>query len=899
MGEVYRARDTQLKREVAIKVLPEAFAQDADRLARFQREAELLATLNHPNIASVYGLEKSDGVTGIVLELIEGETLADLIARGPIAVNETLPITRQIADAFEAAHEKGVIHRDLKPANIKIRWDGQVKVLDFGLAKMLEPEAAKSSLTMSPTLSVHATYAGVILGTAAYMSPEQARGKAVDKRADIWAFGVVVFEMLTSQPLFGGETITDVIAAVVSREPEWTVLPASTPNRLRELLRRCLTKDPKTRLRDIGEARIQIEALLSDAPDETVVVARPAMPRRRIIAAASVALVAGLVIAAIATWALTRPLPPPAPRPVRFTVAPIGALPIATAGPFRDLALSPDGTHLVYITGTSATNNELWVRALDQLDAVQLRGLTNPQFPFISPDSKWIGFISGGELRKVSMMGGPPVSICRTQGAPRGASWGPDDTIVFATNSPSVGLFSVPAGGGDPKALTTPDPKQGEASHVFPFVLPGGQAVLFTITTASGVDNAQVAVLDLKTGQRKTLIRGGSQAQFVDPWTGSEQAGSSGSGHVGYLVYAAAGTLRAVRFDRTTLEVLSDPVPVLEQVMTKASGTVEFSLSRQGALSYMPGGVGVLAGAQRSLVWVNRQGREEPIKAPPRTYNSARLSPDGTRVAVDIRDQEYDIWIWDLARETLTRLTLDPGADDSPVWTPDGRRILFRSSRGGSAANLFWQLADGTGAVERLTTSPYNQYPKSASPDGKSLVLAEQRPGTREDLMLLALDGKQQTQPLLQTTFNENNGDISPDGRWLAYESDESGRMEVYVRPFPNVDGGRWPISAVGGSRPLWARSGRDLFFVDANGFLMAVPIIQTMPSFRPGKAVKVFDTLYFLGSARAYDVSRDGQRFLMIKDNAPSADPKPAPTVSMVVVLNWLEELKARLPTK
>ena len=626
-------------------------------------------------------------------------------------------------------------------------------------------------------------------------------------------------------------------------------------------------------------------------------------------------------MAGIIVWTLLRSTPAPTRQPVHFAVTTSGNASLAINSPFRDLAISPDGTRLVYTVGTGAENAQLMVRAIDQLEATPLRGLEASVSPFISPDSKWIGFGSlrgqASELKKVSMTGGPPITLCRLPGLLQGASWGPNDTIVFATTSSSTGLLSVPAGGGEPKVMTTPDRKQGEQDHRLPFVLPSGHAVLFTITTGSGVDNSLVAVLDLKTGARKTLIRGGSHAEYVDPSTSSGQAASAGSAQGGYLVYAAAGTLRAVRFDPVRLEVLSDPVPIVEQVLTKASGAAEYSVSRSGGLVYVPGGIqGRGAGAARSLVWVNRQGREEPIKAAPRAYQYLRLSPDGTKIAVEIRDQDGDIWVWDFAHETLTRLTVDPAADSYPVWTPDGRRVIFSSSRNGPQ-NLYWQLADGTGVPERLTTSPNRQVGDSTSPDGSQMVVME-ADTANGDLKLLHLNapstspgtgastaveaGKLRTEPLVHTTFYERNGEISPDGKWLAYESNDSGDFQIYVRPFPNVNGGRWPVSPKGGTKPLWAANGRELFFF-ASGYLTTVAV-QTSSTFSFGNPTKVFDTRYFAGNAeRTYDVSRDGQKFLMVKE-APAGEqtqtttPSTAPQApGMIVVLNWIEEVKARLP--
>jgi serine/threonine-protein kinase len=914
MGQVYRATDTKLKRQVAIKILPPSLAEDADRLARFQREAELLASLNHPNIAAIYGLEEGPAVEGpaeagrhrmqaLVMELVEGDDLSQRIARGAIPLDEALPIAKQIADALEAAHERGIIHRDLKPANIKVRADGMVKVLDFGLAKAMGPAEAghygstgedvrgvrlQPDLTRSPTLTTPAmmTGVGMILGTAAYMAPEQAKGRTVDRRADVWAFGAVLYEMLSGHRVFAGEDISDTLANVLKTEPDWSRLPAGVSPRVRLALRSCLQKDPKQRLGDMQSVRLALEGAFETAAPQMTASATTAAPHGRL-AWASVTLLAGAAVAGIVTWVLMRPSPAKL-QPVRFALVPTAAQALAVSGFDRDLVLSADGTRLVYVAGNDA---QVMVRAIDQLDAVPLRGISGVRHPFLSPDGRWVGFFSGtdGEIRKVSIAGGPPLTLCPIVGAPRGASWGPDDTIVFATNDPSTGLLRVAAAGGEPKVLTTPDTAHGEVDHLFPSVLPGGRAVLFTITASGAIETAQVAVLDLTTGKYKTLIHGGSQAEYVDP---------------GYLVYGVAGTLRAVRFDPVKLDVLSDPVPVVEQVTTLGDGAAEFSVSRQGALVYVQGGAG---GGTRSLVWVTRQGHEDPIAAaPPRVYTYPRLSPDGTRVAVDIRDQQNDIWIWDLARQTLTRLTDAPGTDQYVVWTPDSRRVIFSSNRAG-VFNLFWQAANNTGTVERLTTSPNGQAPISISPDGTRLIVRETVLKTGVDLRVLRLDASatapgagasttpaippRQTEPLVQTTFNEDNGEISPDGHWLAYQSNESGQFQISVRPFPNVDAGHWTISTSGGTRPLWARSGKELFYVDGTNAMTSVPI-QTAPTFSAGTPTKVFEGRYYYGAAgRTYDVSPDGQRFLMIK--ATTNDQAP----SMVLVLNWLEELKARLP--
>ena len=898
MGEVYRATDRNLKRSVAIKVLPASVAGDADRLVRFQREAEVLAALNHPNIAAIYGLEKTADFTALVMELVEGEDLSQRIARGAMPIDESLPIARQIADALDAAHEQGIIHRDLKPANIKLRADGTVKVLDFGLAKAMAPAAASEAaalLAHSPTITSPAqTQAGVILGTIAYMSPEQARGRAVDKRADIWAFGSVLFEMLTGRRAFAGDDASEVLTSVLTKEPDWARLPATLSPALGTYIRRCLHKDPRQRIHDIADVRLALEGAFETAAPQTATPS--AAPRRRILVSAGMGILVA-VVSALATSALMRRTPAPL-QPVRFALVPTGAQALAINGNDRDLVLSDDGTHLVYVAGPEA---QLMVRPIDALNAVPLRGIAGVRNPFLSPDGRWVGFFTDtdGELRKVAIAGGPPVPLCRIVGGPRGGSWGADDTIIFATSEPDTGLFRVAAAGGTATVLTTPDRAHGEGDHLFPSFLPNGRGVLFTITSSrGGTESAQVVVRDLTTGQTKTLIRGGSQAEYVGPAASSTSWGRAGSGQAGYLVYAAAGTLRAVRFDPVTFAAGIDPVPVVESVMTLPNGAAEFSISRTGALVHVP--AEAVTGAARSLVWVTRQGHEEPIAAaPPRTYAKPRLSPDGTRVALDIRDQQNDIWIWDLARRTLTRLTAAPTAEESPVWTPDSRRVIFASSRGG-VANLYRQAANNTGTVERLTTSPNVQAPMSISPDGTRLIIRETVPKTGVDLRVLRLDPSTPlgtpswpTESLVQTTFAEENGELSPDGRWLAYQSNESGRNEISVRPFPNVDAGHWTISIGGGTRPRWARNGTELFYLSGTGAMTRVPI-DTGPTFSAGTPTRLFDTRYYTGdTGRTYDVSSDGQRFLMIK--AAGAEQAP----SMVVVVNWSEELKAKLPAK
>jgi Tol biopolymer transport system component len=872
MGEVYRARDRKLNRDVALKVLPEHFALDAARLARFRREAQILASLNHPNIAAIYGLEESTSVGALVLELVEGPTLADRIAQGPLPISEALPVARQIAEALEAAHEHGIIHRDLKPANIKVRPDGTVKVLDFGLAKALGSAGSSHDASPSATITSPAmmTAPGVVLGTAAYMSPEQARGKAVDKRADIWAFGCVLYEMLTGQRAFGGEDVAGTLARVVEREPDFDALSASIPARVGQALRVCLRKDPRQRVGDIRDVRLALEGAFETADAHTGAPVH-VPPSRRVGLAGAWGIVAGGAIVGALMWFAIRP---PAPRVMRLTIAPTAASMLSISGFARDLAITPDGSRIVYV---GANGTQLFMRALDALEPVAIfTGIH--EGPFVSPDGEWVGFCVPGALKKVAMTGGPAVTMVSLDGGSRGATWARDGTVIFATGNVATGLQRVSAAGGTPEVLTRPDRAQQESDHLWPEILPAGRGVLFTTTALTGgLDAAQVAVLDLQTGVRKVLIRGGSHAHYVP------------SGH---LVYAAAGALRAVAFDPVRLETRGTPVPIVDQIVTTGAGGADAVVAGDGTLAYVSGGGGAVE-PQRTLVWVNRQGQETPIAAPPRAYVYPRIAPDGASIAVYSQDQELDIWRWDLARSTLTRLTLGGANDIHPAWTANGRRLIFSSERAG-ARNLFWQAADGTGAVERLTESPNQQNAVAVSPDGTRLIFTEADGKTRADVMQVELDGTHRATPLVQTPFSEQNGIISPGGRWLAYQADDSGQLEVYVRPFPDVNGGHWQVSTGGGTRPLWAPNGQELFYVSPAGALMRVGV-ERSPSWATTQPTRLIKEGYFTAppatAGRTYDISPDGQRFLLIK-------PETATPPSIVVVQNWFEELKRLVPT-
>ena len=897
MGEVYRAHDTRLKRDVAVKILPESFAHDPDRLARFQREAEVLASLNHPNIAAIYGLEDSNGTRALVMELVEGDTLADRISRGAIPIDEALPIAKQVAEALEAAHEQGIIHRDLKPANIKVRPDGTVKVLDFGLAKLAEPPASANpaGLSISPTITSPAmmTGIGVLLGTAAYMAPEQARGRAADKRSDIWAFGCVLFEVLTGKRCFDGEDVADTLAFVLTKEPDWSALLPTTPLLIGNLLRRCLEKDRRKRVADISTARFAIdEAATLGTPaltDETAVQPRidaavttalaklrRMMRLRFALTGASTALVVGAAV-----WYATRPT---TPRVVQLAIPTTPATALTINGNDRDLAITPDGSRIVYVGNNGS---ELFVRSLDALEPVRLAAGA-PRAPFVSPDGQWVGFIDNtNTLRRVAITGGPVATVATLDGTgSRGAVWLPDDTIIFATLGASTGLQQIPAGGGPVTVLTRPDRARGELDHLWPEVLPGGRGVLFTIVPSSGGMNAaQIAVVDLRTHAQTVVVRGGSHAHYV------------ASGH---LFYGAAGSLRGIAFDPMTLTTSGTSIPVVPDVVTTGSaaggGGVDAAVARDGTLAYVRGTGGATV-FQRALVWLDHQGRETPIAAPPRAYFFPRISPDGGHVVVWASDQENDLWVWDLARLTLTRLTFTPGIDLYPVWAPGGRRLFLSSDREG-ARNLFAVAADGTGTAERLTTSDSTQSATAITPDGTRLLFTESSRETNDDVMQVTATGTHMVTPLVHTPAAEANGTVSPDGRWLAYEANDSGAFEIYVRPYPDVTSGRWLVSTGGGTRPLWSRDGRELFYVSPANALMRVGVERaaSWSATTPAMLLKEGSVITPAGVlGRSYDISPDGQRFLVLKPVGESNAQAP----QLIIVQHFDEMLKRLVPTK
>ena len=903
MGEVYRARDTRLNRDVAIKVLPDAFVGDTERVARFQREAQVLASLNHPGIAQIHGVEQLNASQGsavaLVLEFVDGPTLADRIAAGPVPLDDALPIAKQIAEALDAAHERGIVHRDLKPANIKLTSDGTVKVLDFGLAKAMEEAPGSglqaSGLSMSPTItSPVMTGGGVILGTAAYMSPEQARGKAVDKRSDVWAFGCVLYEMLTGRRAFDADDVTDVLAFIITKEPDLTLLPTRTPSAVRKLLVRCLAKDRTKRLADISDARLEIEDAMANPPTDerpgTGAASMLASDRRWRLVAPGVLVCC--VLTGVAVWSVVRG-GGTVDRPLqRFAIQVPPSAPILGGS----VAVSGDGTRLAYIAQEGG-RRILYVRDLAQLEPQPIRGSEGAFQPFLSPDGEWVGFFteagqSSGKLKKVPVRGGPAIELCDAPG-PHGGAWDVDGTIVFAAGSvqsSSGGLFRVSAAGGAPVAITKPDIKT-ELRHGWPNVLPNGKGIVVSILPRGGLyDSGRIAVYSPGDGSMQTIVQPGYHGRYVD------------SGHIVYTAptsSALSGNLMAIPFDIDRLRATGPPVPVIEGVLLgpRTVGNVGFAVSSSGVLTYVP--TSENPSSRRTLVWVDRQGREEALGAPDRPYVYPRLSPDGSRVALDIRDDQNDIWVWDLARQSLSMVTKDPGLDRFPVWSADGKRIAYASPRDGTLDSIYIQAADGTGAVQRLTETEVAHAPLTFTNDGTRLLVREggRAAATGGVLKVLSLTDRTLI-PLIQPPTPVMNAEISPDGRWLAYQSSESGRQEVYVRPFPDVNSARYPISTSGGNRPLWSRNGRELFYIsgvsgDASA-LMAVAV-QPGTSFSPGRPQKIFEGRYFGNVdtyvARSYDVSPDGRRFLMIKEQA-SRDQSPG-SPALVLVLNLADELK------
>jgi serine/threonine-protein kinase len=871
MGEVYRARDLSLNRDVALKVLPEDSVNGAGhdlRTARLRDEAHALAALNHPNIATIHELVEADGVRALVLEFVDGETLEERLGKGRMPADEALRYARQIAGALEAAHEVGIAHRDLKPSNVKQRPDSTVKLLDFGLAKIARPIAGGPLTPASMT----SDSPGAVMGTAAYMSPEQARGREGDRRSDIWAFGAVLFEMLSGERAFAGGSVKDTIAAVTAGEIPWDRLPARTPASIRLLLARCLDRDPGRRLRDIGEARIVLDDLI-DGTATPEITTTAALRFRTLLFAGTVA-AAAIGATVIALW----PRAPALPLQVtRFALALPADRQLLVDPQSRDLSITRDGSRVIDKGGSRIDRTQLFVHRLDQLEPEPLTPMGLPKGPFVSPDGQWVGYfepgVPGAAFKKVPLTGGPPVFVSRLDGPSRGATWIDDDTIVVASGARSTGLIRVSPSGGDPVVLTRPDRARGEADHLWPQALPDGRHVLFTIfPLTGGVDAAQVAVCDLASGSWRPILRGAHQAHYLP------------SGH---LVYVAGGALWAIAFDPARAETRGTARVVLPQLVTLPTGVAEFDVADDGTLAYLRGGAS--GAAQRQLAWVDRDGHEEPIDAPARAYLNVRLSPDGTRVAAEIDGDGHDIWVWDFARKTLTRVTSDPGTDEGPVWMPDGRRLVFKTEAGGVLGAVAVQAADGSGTAERLTEGTLIERPSYALSDGSGIVFWN---GTGPRLLRLARDGRRPSVTPLAGAGAD--GAVSPDEQWMASVALDGDTPQVFVTPFPDASRGRIQVTPAGGSQPRWARDGRSLFFTGLDGTLMSVAIHSKGP-ITVGPPVRVLTRAYYggltvLSRIGAYDVAPDGRRFLMIKE---LEDATAAARPQVVVVRNWAEELK------
>ena len=883
MGEVYRARDTKLGREVAIKVLPDSLVQDVERLARFGREAKLLASLNHPNIATLHGLEEWESKPFLVMELVEGETLAERLKRGPMPIDEAIPMFIGIAEGLEAAHEKGIIHRDLKPANIKIGPNGKPKILDFGLATALADPIAQSDLAESPTIT-KGTAVGVILGTAHYMSPEQARGKSLDRRTDVWSFGCVLYEALTSKRAFEGDTLTDVLSAVLRGEPDLSALPAAVPRTVEHVLRRCLVPDATRRLHDIADARIELESQVESAPPSN---GFPSRTRIRMAALVFLSLAIGLLIGAGINRSETANVHQ---RPVRFSLRLPDDEFLAVEYLQEVLAISPDGNLVAYIARRpmAASRREaiprLVLRQLDSEEPNSVTGTEGAMSLFFAPDSKSIGIVvDGRKLLRVSSAGGAPevlADVSITGGydstAAKGGSWGADGSILFSPGG-AGGLVHLSSGGAtSADFLTSPDPARHETSHRWPKFLPDGTAALFTVKPEgiASWDEARIDVVSLQTRKWKTVVEGGVHARYSP---------------TGHIIFARHETLMAAPFDLERHEVTGPPVALPEDVYVEPrSGAAQFSFSETGTLAYVPNSVEAMS---RNLVWIDRKGNAQRISDASGLYSGPCVSPDGKFIALVLEGASDDLWVQDLDRGSLTRLTFH-GNQFSPTWSPDGRRIAFASDRGGQW-NLFVQSGDGSSEAERLTTSENSQYPGSFSPDGRALAFSESTSATNWDIYILPLDGDHHPRPFVKTEFNEANPRFSPDGKFIAYASEETGRPQVFIRAYPEGNQ-RMQISTDGGTEPAWSRDGRELFYWQGDEFMVVSVVVA--PSLTVGRPHKLFSGHFGQGTysgTQTFDVAPDG-RFVM----APPASPDHGPR-EIRVVLNWFEELKRLVPTK
>ncbi len=881
MGEVYRARDTRLSREVAIKVLPGELSSDRERLSRFEQEARSASALNHPNIITVYDIGQAESVSYIAMELVEGKTLRELVAAGPLAVRKLLPIAAQVAEGLAKAHAAGIVHRDLKPENLMVSTDGFVKILDFGLAKLIP--TSSEALSHIPTMGTPETHPGSVLGTVGYMSPEQASGQPVDFRSDQFSFGSILYEMATGKRAFQRATTVDTLSAILHEEPEAIGrLNPEVPPPCRWIVERCLAKDPEERYastrdlaRDLASVRDHISEVSGSR--EGTLAALPAVVRRRNRERLSWGLTAIAFLVALAAVTAVVRYAHRAPTPTRLVRS---SIVLPEKFNLRAAALSPDGGRLVFVARDSSGKNLLWIRPLDSLSVQPLPGTENPSFPFWSPDSRFIGFFADGKLKKIDASGGPPQTLCDAP-VSRGGTWNREGVILFTpvTNGP---LYRVSAAGGLATSVTRMDPSRGEDGHRWPFFLPDGRHFLYMVASFSSLGQKEkigIYAASLDSKEERLLLRANSSMAYVPSFAKASE---------GYLLFFRERSLLAQPFDAKGLRITGDPFPVAEQIQYfPQTYSALFSVSENGLLLYQARS----ASAVSQLVWFDRNGKEMGSLGTPGDQANPRISPDGKRVALDIIDSQtgnMDIWIYESSGGIATRFTSDPAFDAGPVWSPDGRRIVFISIRQGHS-DVYQKSSSGAGSEEPILQSERTKYPTDWSLDGRFILYRALDAKTNLELWVLPVAGDRKPIPFIKTTFGVSHGQFSPDGRWVAHSSNESGKWEIYVAPFPGP-GGNWKVSSAGGSEPRWRRDGKELFYLAPDGKLMAVQVKEG-PTFEAAAATPLFQTRRreHVSSTDlfSYDVSADGQRFLVNTSIGEET------TVPITLVQNWTADLK------